>query len=174
SVGDSSMNHAFNYGLPVCAFSFTDKFKADHPMADQDVVSTLLRVRGWIIPNYPLPPDKSDVHVLRVVVKEATSEDMINRLVRDVMWATQKMLEAKSQNLADVLSHPLPQNTSTSDLANRIVQSGKGELKEEDQSAHWENLLSKIGVGIDCTENAVPEKRLVDGGRRKTVYEKAC
>ncbi|KAI8318145.1 PLP-dependent transferase, partial [Martensiomyces pterosporus] len=90
---DPEYNVNFNFGLPVVAFRFSDWFLERHPMADQDVISTFLRVRGWIIPNYLLPPNKSDIHVLRVVLKEATSEDLVNRLVRDIMWATQSMLD---------------------------------------------------------------------------------
>lgn len=63
-------------GLPVVSFRFTDQFKQDNPHLKQAAVSTLLRVKGWILPNYPLPPNEENTEILRVVVRESFSSSM--------------------------------------------------------------------------------------------------
>ena len=63
-------------GLPVVSFRFTDDFKKDNPHIKQAAVSTLLRVKGWILPNYPLPPNEENTEILRVVVRESFSSSI--------------------------------------------------------------------------------------------------
>ena len=41
----------YNAGLPVVAFRFSDSFKKEFPHIKQESVSTLLRVRQYIIPS---------------------------------------------------------------------------------------------------------------------------
>jgi glutamate decarboxylase len=41
----------YNAGLPVVAFRFSDGFKKDYAHVKQESVSTLLRVRQYIIPS---------------------------------------------------------------------------------------------------------------------------
>ena len=41
----------YNAGLPVVAFRFSDGFKKDYPHIKQESVSTLLRVKQYIIPS---------------------------------------------------------------------------------------------------------------------------
>ena len=50
-------------------------------------MQTLLRAKGWIVPNYELAPDMQDVQILRVVVRESVSAVMIDRLVADIVSA---------------------------------------------------------------------------------------
>jgi glutamate decarboxylase len=63
-------------GLPVVSFRLTDEFQKRHPHIHQAAVSTLLRVKGWIVPNYPLPPNEEKTEILRVVVRESFSSSM--------------------------------------------------------------------------------------------------
>ena len=60
-------------GLPVVSFRLTDEFHKQYPHIKQAAVSTLLRVKGWIVPNYPLPPNEEKTEILRVVVRERFS-----------------------------------------------------------------------------------------------------
>ncbi|KAJ1667293.1 glutamate decarboxylase gad1 [Coemansia sp. RSA 1813] len=166
---DPSINEKFNYGAPVVAFRFTDWFIQAHPAANQDIVSTLLRVRGWIIPNYPLPPDTNTIRVLRVVVKETTSEDLINRLVRDVMWATQTMLDTEIKSLGETFAKPLATDPSVSNLANVVALSNTKKMEDHAKSSHWKGLLDKVGeLGTSKS------KHLSDDDLSKPVYQKVC
>lgn len=74
----------FEPGLPVVAFRWTDELKEKNPHLEQKWMQTLLRVKGWIVPNYELAPDCQGTEILRVVVREQASEDFIDQLVHDV------------------------------------------------------------------------------------------
>lgn len=43
----------YNAGLPVVAFRFSDDFQKQYPHLHQESVSTLLRVRQYIVPSKP-------------------------------------------------------------------------------------------------------------------------
>ena len=59
--------------------------RASDPEAiDLVLLSHLLRERGWIVPAYTLPPNAEHITVLRMVVKENFSRDMVDILAHDV------------------------------------------------------------------------------------------
>ncbi|KIJ55476.1 hypothetical protein M422DRAFT_57880 [Sphaerobolus stellatus SS14] len=72
-------------GLPVVAFRFSDEFYSKFPDIQQKWVQILLRSRGWIVPNYELPPNLQNTPILRVVVKENLTEALIDSLVCDLV-----------------------------------------------------------------------------------------
>lgn len=76
---------SYVYGLPLVAFRFSKQFREEHPNVKQKWVQTLLRSKGWIIPNYELAPNCQDVQILRVVVKENLTAVLIDRLVADIL-----------------------------------------------------------------------------------------
>ncbi|SCZ97211.1 BZ3500_MvSof-1268-A1-R1_Chr4-2g07063 [Microbotryum saponariae] len=93
AVGLSENIEDYKPSLPVVAFRFSDEFKKDFPYAKQKSVQTLMRAKGWIIPNYELPPDLSNVEILRVVVREQFSEDLVERLVIDLIEITEDLIK---------------------------------------------------------------------------------
>jgi len=55
-----------------------------------------LRHRGWLVSAYPMPPNRQDQIVQRVVVKEGFSRDMANLLLDDIRRALQQFaIQAK-------------------------------------------------------------------------------
>ena len=48
-------------------------------------LSEKLRQKGWIVPAYTLPPNAEDIAVLRMVIKESFSKDMVEMLYKDIM-----------------------------------------------------------------------------------------
>jgi glutamate decarboxylase len=64
---------------------------ADPKETDLVTLSHLLRERGWIVPAYTLPPNAEHVSVLRMVVKENFSRDMVDMLAHDVHVAMQTL-----------------------------------------------------------------------------------
>jgi glutamate decarboxylase len=62
-------------------------------------VSRKLREAGWLVPAYTMPPNREDLVVLRVVVRNGFSHDMASLFLRDLEVAT---------NWLDNLSGPLP------------------------------------------------------------------
>lgn len=89
----------YNPSLPVVSFKFTDDFKRRYPHVRQSAVSTLIRTKGWIVPNYSLPPNEEHIEILRIVVRESLSVDMVDRLIEDIMEAVDKL--CKLENMVD-------------------------------------------------------------------------
>ncbi|KAJ7109148.1 glutamate decarboxylase [Mycena epipterygia] len=83
-------------GLPVVAFRFSDDFQKQYPEIQQKWIQTLLRAKGWIVPNYELAPGLEKVEILRVVVRENMSEGLIERLVNDLMVITEELVKKDS------------------------------------------------------------------------------
>ncbi|KAF2131139.1 glutamate decarboxylase [Dothidotthia symphoricarpi CBS 119687] len=90
----------YNAGLPVVAFTLTDEFHKQYPHVKQESVSNLLRAKQYIIPNYPLPPNEEKTEILRVVVRESLSLDMIDRLVTDICAITETLMNTDAVDLA--------------------------------------------------------------------------
>jgi len=93
---------AYEPGLPVVAFRFSEKFKQRNPDIQQKWIQTLLRSKGWIVPNYELPPDLEQIDILRVVVREHITEVLIDQLINDIIEITEEL--AKSGSFAHGLS----------------------------------------------------------------------
>lgn len=84
----------YNAGLPVVAFHLSDAFKKEYPHIKQESISTLLRTKQYIIPNYPLPPNCEKTEILRVVVRESMSMDLLDRLITDIISTTEQMMNS--------------------------------------------------------------------------------
>lgn len=82
----------YNAGLPVVAFKFSEDFKEKYPEIPQVAVSTLLRVKGYIIPNYPLAPNAEDIEVLRVVVRYTLTLDLLDKLMSDITGVVENLI----------------------------------------------------------------------------------
>jgi glutamate decarboxylase len=57
---------------------------SDPERTDLTLLSHRLREHGWIVPAYTLPPDAEHITVLRMVVKENFSRDMVDMLAHDL------------------------------------------------------------------------------------------
>jgi glutamate decarboxylase len=66
------------------AFPIVALRAADPQATDLVALSHRLRERGWIVPAYTLPPNAEHITVLRMVVKENFSRDMVDMLAHDV------------------------------------------------------------------------------------------
>ncbi|TFK42928.1 glutamate decarboxylase [Crucibulum laeve] len=97
---DSADVEDYEPGLPVVAFRFSDKFQKDHPDVQQKWVQTLLRAKGWIVPNYELPPNLEQIPILRVVVRENVTEVLIDRLIGDIITITEDLASKSSSEHA--------------------------------------------------------------------------
>ncbi|KAI5289048.1 hypothetical protein KEM54_004488 [Ascosphaera aggregata] len=93
----SSMN--YNEGLPVVTFRFTDDFKNKFPHIKQGGISMLLRMKGYIIPNYNLPESLHSISILRCVIRESMSRDLIQNLLKDIVSATEHLMNCDPTEL---------------------------------------------------------------------------
>jgi len=81
--------------LPVVTFAVSPE------VTKYDVydLSRKLREQGWLVPAYTMPPEREDLAVLRVVVRNGFSHDMAELFLRDLRTAVEWL---------DDLSGPMP------------------------------------------------------------------
>jgi len=81
--------------LPVFAFRLADHI-TNYTAYD---VSRKLRERSWLVPAYTMPPNREDLVVLRIVVRNGFSPNMADLFLRDLRVAVEWL---------DDLSAPMP------------------------------------------------------------------
>ncbi|KAI6028315.1 glutamate decarboxylase [Pisolithus orientalis] len=96
AAGDDDNPEVYLEGLPVVSFRFSDAFQQQYPEIQQKWIQTLLRAKGWIVPNYELPPDLEKVQILRVVIREHLAEALVDRLFADIVEITQNLIDRSS------------------------------------------------------------------------------
>ena len=74
-------------GIPVFAFRLRDDVRG-YTVFD---VSETLRIKGWLVPAYHMPPALQDVAVLRIVVRNDLSRDLAGMLVEHLRWAVARL-----------------------------------------------------------------------------------
>ena len=64
-------------------------FKLAEPRSydEFDIAWQLSAERGWMVPAYTLPPDAQHVKVMRALVKETLSREMVDTLAGDIAEA---------------------------------------------------------------------------------------
>ena len=72
--------------IPVFCWTMGDEYakKASFNLYD---LADKLRERGWLVPAYPMPRNRDDLVVQRIVVKEDFSRDLAERLLEDLRRA---------------------------------------------------------------------------------------
>jgi glutamate decarboxylase len=87
--------------IPVFAWvlkdGYTDKWTL-YDLADR------LRMKGWLVPAYPMADDMADVVLQRIVVKVGLSRDLASALLSDIKGEVQFL---------DALDAPLPREASS-------------------------------------------------------------
>ncbi len=68
-------------GEDIPVFAWTIKEKTNFSLYD---MADKLRERGWLVPAYPMPKNREDLVVQRIVVKNGFSFDMANMLLDDM------------------------------------------------------------------------------------------
>lgn len=74
--------------VPLVAFKFSDNIKAagNINFNEHDLSSNLTK-KGWQVPAYSLPDNCNDITIMRVVIREMHSEDIVDSLYNDILWA---------------------------------------------------------------------------------------
>lgn len=68
-------------GIPAVAWTFAEGADAKYSLYD---LAEKLRSRGWQVPAYSMPADRTDLVVQRVLVRHGVSRDLINLLIEDI------------------------------------------------------------------------------------------
>jgi glutamate decarboxylase len=77
------------------------------PAPDLVLLSHVLRERGWIVPAYTLPPNAEHITVLRMVIKENFSRDMVDLLAHDVAASAHLLTQGPSARSRQAQKRPL-------------------------------------------------------------------
>ncbi|MDE0884955.1 MAG: glutamate decarboxylase [Myxococcota bacterium] len=72
--------------IPVFCWKMNEDYAKNASFSLYDLADRL-RQRGWLVPAYPMPKNREDLIVQRVVVKEDFSRDMADRLLEDIKSA---------------------------------------------------------------------------------------
>ncbi len=83
-IGPFSMLYDGNGGLPAIAYTLKDPGSAGFSLYD---LSDRVRMRGWQIASYPLPKDREDTVVQRILIRNGVSRDMAGLLADDLRRA---------------------------------------------------------------------------------------
>ncbi|GBE10909.1 glutamate decarboxylase [bacterium BMS3Bbin12] len=86
--------------IPVFAFRLKDA--ARYSVYD---ISERLRVRGWQVPAYTMPPDAEGISVLRIVIREGFSRDMAELLIGDLEQAVESLEHSPPRTPAGPSQH---------------------------------------------------------------------
>ncbi|KAI6167114.1 pyridoxal phosphate-dependent transferase [Pisolithus thermaeus] len=122
---DEENAEVYEDGLPVVSFRFSDDFRQKYPEIEQRWIQVLLRARGWIVPNYELPPELESIQILRVVVREHVVETFVDRLLADIVEITEDLINRSSSSHAlDTLGHHHNRRTDHSKLGRMEQGSG--------------------------------------------------
>ena len=76
--------HDGRSGIPGCAWTLKPDEDAGFTLYD---LSNQLRIKGWQVPTYPLPPNRTDVIVQRVLMRLGVSRDLAGLLLNDLQRA---------------------------------------------------------------------------------------
>lgn len=78
-------------GLPAVCYALTDPGASGFTLYD---LSDRLRMRGWQVPSYPLPADRGETVVQRVLIRHGVTRDQIALLVGDLRRAVEHLTKA--------------------------------------------------------------------------------
>ncbi|KAI8053728.1 glutamate decarboxylase [Syncephalis plumigaleata] len=84
----------YEVGLPLVAFRIAPDLKKENKQLTEFRFSAVMQYHGWIIPAYELPPDCESEMILRVVVHENTTVDLVERMVNDAVMAIESLMKA--------------------------------------------------------------------------------
>lgn len=89
-LGPFQMIYDGRGGIPGCSWTLRDDETAFtlYDLADR------LRVRGWQVPAYPMPPNRNDLVVQRVLARYGVTRDLAELLVDDIKRAIKHFDEA--------------------------------------------------------------------------------
>ena len=157
--------------LPLVAFRITD----DQALgADATVLVHELRGKGWIVPAYTLPANAADVMIMRVVVRETFTREMVNMLVEDMRLILitlahahgKEQLKQTLMDAKDTEGHHR-RNKHHTEQVKGLVQAAAGKAKEEVKSyaqplvagqthkdADKVNEMKRIGAKDDAKQGA--------------------
>lgn len=89
-------------GDDIPVFAWTLKGKAPFTLYE---LAERLRLRGWLVPAYPMPKNRDDLVVQRIAVKNGFSFDMADMLLKDIKKAVDYFYSKKKKKPVHQFRH---------------------------------------------------------------------
>jgi glutamate decarboxylase len=83
-LGPFEIIHDGRGGIPGLCWKLRDGADVDFTLFDY---ADRLRTRGWLVPAYTLPPDRTDLAIQRILVRHGFSRDLADLLLADMARA---------------------------------------------------------------------------------------
>jgi glutamate decarboxylase len=83
-LGPFELIHDGRGGIPGCCWRIKDDEEANFTLYD---LADRLRVRGWQVPAYPMPANRGDLVVQRILARLGVSRDLAGLLLADLQRA---------------------------------------------------------------------------------------
>jgi glutamate decarboxylase len=80
--------HDGRKGIPGCTWTIK---RGEHPGFTLYDLANQLRLKGWQVPAYPLPANRGDVVVQRVLMRLGVSRDLAGLLMEDLQRAIKQL-----------------------------------------------------------------------------------
>ncbi len=80
--------HDGNSGIPGCAWTLAN---GENPGFNLYDLSNQLRIKGWQVPTYPMPRNRQDMLVQRVLMRLGVSRDLAGLLMNDLRRAVREL-----------------------------------------------------------------------------------
>jgi glutamate decarboxylase len=90
--------------IPVFCWKMDEEYAKNASFTLYDVADKL-RERGWLVPAYPMPKNRDDLVVQRVVVKEDFSRELAERLLEDLQRTVEYFESQPGHQAKDAGSH---------------------------------------------------------------------
>ncbi|WP_172388029.1 glutamate decarboxylase [Streptomyces sp. MNP-20] len=84
AMGPFTLLYDGHGALPAVSWTLTDPAAAGFTLYD---LTERLRMRGWQVPAYPLPPERQETVIQRVLIRHGISRDAIALLAKDIRTA---------------------------------------------------------------------------------------
>ena len=150
-----TINENFKPGLPVVAFRYSKMIREKYPELPQELFSSLMRKKGYIIPNYHLPPNENDTELLRVVVRNTLSLNLLESLIKDSTEVVELLIRA-AESIKEITSK---QNLETDE--------------QKRQEIHRILAIISSAGDVEVREKQKEEKHS-DCGKDKKSYRGTC
>ncbi len=98
-IGEFDLFYDGRGGLPAIGYCLKDS-SAGYTLYD---LSDCLRMRGWQIASYPLPSNRQDVIIQRIMIRQGVTKDIASLLLRDL-----------NEAIAHLKAHPVSGPSSAS------------------------------------------------------------
>ena len=136
---DEIYNEEYQPGLPVVAFRFSKNIREKYPEIPQSIFSMLLRNKGFIVPNYHLPPDENEKEILRVVVRKTLSMNLMENLCGAIIDGIELLVNS-CEDVREVISDKAKtddeRHSLVFDLLLSIASGGDEEIKKIQKVSH--------------------------------------